>query len=171
MNADLLRSILSYEPETGIFRWLVRRGNTKIGKVAGTPDRDGYIIIRYAGIGYKAHRLAWLYAHGGWPSETLDHFDEIKSNNRIDNLREADSVTQNANITPANANTSSGLRGVSWFSQYQKWKASFRFMGNRIFVGHYDDKHEAYRACEARREKELKAASIVAGRFSGEFQQ
>jgi hypothetical protein len=45
----------------------------------------------------------------------------------------------------------SGLPNVTWFSQYQRWKGSFRVRGRIYFVGHFDDKFEAHRVVQERR--------------------
>lgn len=59
------------------------------GKKAGTLMQDGYIAIRYKQKGYKAHRLIWLYHNGGFEKETIDHINGNRSDNRIENLRQA----------------------------------------------------------------------------------
>ena len=48
-----------------------------------------YQRITIGGYDYYAHRLAWFYVYGEWPVNELDHIDEDKENNAIDNLREA----------------------------------------------------------------------------------
>jgi hypothetical protein len=109
-------------------------------------DSDGYTVIRICGRGYKAHRLAWLYVYGTWPTLQIDHIDEGKRNNALANLREATPSENLQNISHGNTGSASGLRGVSWFSQYGKWKACFQLAGRKFFVGHFDDKHAAYAA-------------------------
>lgn len=40
----------------------------------------------------------------------------------------------------------SGVHNVTWFSQYQKWKAAFKFKGKAHFVGYFDTVAEAAEA-------------------------
>ena len=70
---------------------------------AGTPDREGYVVIRYAGKGYKAHRLAWLHVYGRWPNGPLDHINRLKNDNRIENLRETDDALNQHNVVATRA--------------------------------------------------------------------
>jgi hypothetical protein len=37
----------------------------------------------------------------------------------------------------------SGYRGVSWYSPYGKWRAQARLHGKHVFLGYFDDVHEA----------------------------
>ena len=144
MNAETLRRILNYNPSAGEFTWRVPvGGRARVGEKAGTPDQHGYVIIRYRGKGYKAHRLAWLYVYGLWPKGILDHKDGDAGNNSISNLREADGTLNGLNVSAPSRNTTSGRRGVSWFAQYQKWKASIQYAGRKYFLGHYNDPDEA----------------------------
>ena len=82
---------LNYEPETGIFTWKkAKRGHTKAGAKAGTIRPNGYINITINRKPYYAHRLAWFYTTGQWPTHHIDHINGVRDDNRIENLREAD---------------------------------------------------------------------------------
>ena len=84
-----MKDLLNYDPDTGDFTWKVSTSNrVRVGQVAGTLRHDGYIRIKVNGKLYLAHRLAWFFVYGVWPVEFLDHIDQDKSNNRINNLRE-----------------------------------------------------------------------------------
>lgn len=84
-----LRELLSYEPETGVFRWLSPKGRCPAGGVAGSPMGEGYLYVKIDGAKYYAHRLAWLYVHGQWPEHQIDHGNRVRADNRIANLRDA----------------------------------------------------------------------------------
>ena len=62
-----LKELFHYNPTTGIFTWLVNKGNARIGYKAGTKKKDGYIQIRIDRKNFLAHRLAWLYNYGYLP--------------------------------------------------------------------------------------------------------
>lgn len=79
--------ILDYDPETGVFRWRLKRGRKSAGSIAGHTREDGYVIIGTSNERY-AHRLAFLWMTGSIP-EFVDHKDRNPSNNVWSNLRAA----------------------------------------------------------------------------------
>lgn len=86
ITPERVRELLFYDPETGIFRWRVSRSHLKAGVVAGSPDKRGYIRIGIDRAPIFAHRAAWAYMHGHWPS-LIDHIDGNIQNNVFSNLR------------------------------------------------------------------------------------
>ena len=138
LTVSRVRELLHYQPETGVFTWLFITSNrVKVGDVAGGFDAEGYRRISIDGHNYKAHRLAWLYVHGKWPVDQIDHIDCQKNNNRLCNLREATgSGNQQNQRAPGRGNTS-GFLGVSWSVRAKKWKAQITVNGKKIYLGYF----------------------------------
>lgn len=82
-----LRSIISYDPGTGVFVWIKARPKIVVGARAGTIDKDGYRVIKIRPKVYRAGRLAVFYMTGKWPPEEVDHRNLIKDDDSWDNLR------------------------------------------------------------------------------------
>lgn len=140
-----MKDYLSYNPDTGIFTWLVdRTTQTRAGDVAGSVKHDGYIAIGLHRKHYKAHRLAWLFTYGVWPTHQIDHINGNKSDNRITNLREATAAENHQNRKKPRTNTS-GYIGV-YKDVSGKWAARIRINPNRIFLGLFDTPEKAAEA-------------------------
>lgn len=158
VNAEVVKDLLDYNPQTGVFTWKVRdrkyckddrswkSWNSKnSGKTAGTPDAEGYRQIKIFDKFYKAHRLAWLYIYGEWPSDQIDHIDHIRDDNRIENLRD---VTESQNHWNASIQTgrTSQYKGVSWHRQHNKWRVQIKSNGKPKHLGYFTIEIEAARA-------------------------
>ena len=132
-----LKDLLTYNPDTGVFTWRVqRRGCAKAGDAAGTWAKSGYVIISVNGLDYLAHRLAWLYVHGEWPPETIDHKFGATSDNRISELRPLSLRLNGANRTRANKDNMSGELGAHK-RRDGRYSASIRVDGRLIHLGYY----------------------------------
>lgn len=150
-----LKEVLSYNPDTGHFTWLNPTSfRVRVGDIAGynhkTPDGKTYIQTSIDGFKCYAHRLAWLYMLGEYPSEQIDHINGNGTDNRWSNLREVSHITNSKNQKLRSTN-SSGITGVYWSEQRQKWCASITVKGKSIALGRHDTKEEAV---EARKQAE-----------------
>ena len=147
-----VQKLLSYDSETGKFRWKhsVARW-IKPGDEAGTYGKYA-ISITIDRKRYVAHRIAWLLQTEKDPAGLLiDHIDGNPHNNAFANLRLATSGQNQCNQKTRNDNTS-GLKGVSWSKERQKWQAGIQVNGKRIALGRFNTKEEAYAAyCKAAR--------------------
>lgn len=146
---------LSYDPETGIFRWLVAShgygGAINVGDEAGTI-KDGYRVIILFGRQYRAQHLAWLFMEGDWPPADLDleHQNRNRADNAWLNLRLATRSQNNMN-TGIRSNNKSGHKGISWRKDIGKWHARIKLNGQTILLGNFevlDDAVAVRRAAE-----------------------
>lgn len=138
MDQARLKELLHYDEETGQFTRLKTRGRGKkkclVGRVAGCISNDGYRHIAVDGRRYLAHRLAWLYVHGVFPVDQLDHINCVRDDNRIANLRLATQSQNNANMRVPSHNTS-GVKGVYWHKGASKWMAYITANRQRRYLG------------------------------------
>lgn len=145
---ERIQELLSYEPETGILRWKIKRhGTADVGSQAGSINCKGYRCIKIDGKLYQAHRVGWALAHACWPTGSIDHKDRNRDNNRLDNLRAATNSQNSANSKRPIHNTS-GLKGVTWHKQRQKWASQIRKNGKNMHLGLFETPeaaHEAYK--------------------------
>lgn len=154
VNQEQLKAFVHYNPETGVF---VRLIGAKTGAVAGGVNSHGYTLINVNGRSYRAHRLAWLYIYGVWPKQQIDHVNNVRTDNRISNLREA-TQSQNKANTGAYVNNTSGHKGVSWDKSKNKWYAKIRMDGKQKYLGLFTDINAAVEAYK-------KAAELYHGEF------
>lgn len=94
-----------------------------------------------------------IYIHnlilGKHESKDVDHINRNKLDNRKENLRFA---TRGQNMANAgmSAHNTSGIKGVSWHKQHQKWCAITRVNGKNKCLGLFNSKYEASRAYRAK---------------------
>jgi hypothetical protein len=136
MNIDALKSLLRYDPETGLIYWIAKGGGMIKKKAAGTLLHSGYLGISIGPKRWQAHRVAWALHHGNWPKDQIDHINGVKTDNRICNLREATNSQNGKNLGLSRANTS-GVKGVSFEKYTSRWKATIRVEGKSISLGRF----------------------------------
>jgi len=102
-----MQELFTYDAENGRLFWKVSRGSAaKTGSVAGWLHDEGYRCLEVNLVKYKEHRVIWTMVNGPIPSGLeVNHKDENKSNNRIENL---ELVTPEQNVNFA-TNTSEGV--------------------------------------------------------------
>lgn len=123
LTQEYLKSILLYDPKSGLWYWLTKRGTASVGDIAGNiQGKEGYryIGITIDGKSYLAHRLAHLYMTGEWPENHIDHEDLNGLNNEWTNIRNA-TRSQNLGNQKIHSNNTSGFKGVCWDKKSGKW--------------------------------------------------
>lgn len=147
LTAQRLRQLLDYDLQSGTFTWKVARGRQRAGAIANFVNHHGYVEICIDGRSYRAHRLAWLYVFGHWPTGDLDHANGIKNDNRLNNLREVTHMVNMQNVIKPRSHNRSGLLGVCLCKRDNRWIASIGVAGKVKRLGRFDTAelaHEAY---------------------------
>jgi hypothetical protein len=150
ITQERLKSLLHYEPETGVFTHLTKTKNKQIGDEAGSIPKHGYRQICVDGKLYYAHRLAFLYMTGAFPTQFVDHINHKPADNRWCNLRPASQVENHYNRS-LSSNNKSGIKGVIWNVHQQKWLAYITANYVRYHLGSFSTKEEAAEAVAAKR--------------------
>lgn len=154
LTAETARKLLSYDVTTGILTWKIdRKGGARAGQIAGHKTKEGYINVCVERVLYAAHQVIWLIVYGEWPEGILDHRDGDKSNNRIENLRQATHAENSRNQNLSRRSTS-GVRGVVWNKAVRKWQAQIQIDGRTRYLGVFSEKSKAAEA-RASAEREL----------------
>lgn len=145
LTQEELKSILHYNPKTGIFTRKISAGGRKVGSIAGRPNNIDYIRIGINGTDYLAHRLAFLYMTGSFPKDQVDHTNQKRSDNRFDNLSECSNQENGMNCQLSKNNTS-GFNGVCFDVPRNKWQAQIMVDGKSKHLGRFQGFEEAVSA-------------------------
>ena len=139
MNQATVRSLFAYDSDSGNLVWRSKNLYHKRfnGRIAGgVEQKTGYHRVKIHGRSYQTHRLIWLYHYGYLPVE-LDHEDQNKLNNRLENLREV-TAKQNKQNYPLRKDNKYGCPGIHFRRGYYevsiqgKYEASFKTLEEAI---------------------------------------
>jgi HNH endonuclease len=141
LTGSRIREALDYDPNTGIFRWKMKnpRYRGHVAPRAGSKCNDRR-RIRIDGQNHYEHILAWVYMTGEWPTDLLDHRNNVGSDNRWENIRKADRRLNRAN-SKVSKNSIVGLKGVS-----QLPSGRFQARLASRYLGSFDTKEQAHAA-------------------------
>lgn len=141
---EYIKSLLDYNPNTGIFIWINDKytGKKLKGSVAGCLNKiDGYVSISVDGVKIPAHRLAWFYMTGEWPNFPIDHINRVRNDNRWENLRLATATQNQFNKGPHKHKKYKGVRKGK-----NGWRAFLKSEGRSKLIGYYTTEAEAAKA-------------------------
>ena len=158
--------LFTYRDDGNIIWKENRSQSTKAGDVAGSLTNKRYrrVEITLCGKTYSiaTHRIIWEMFNGPIPSGAqIDHIDGDRANNRIQNLRLADSKQNAWNRGLSRANTS-GFKGVCYEKASRKWLTQIRTNGVARKIGRFNTKEEAaeaYRKADIQYRGEFSAVS------------
>ena len=144
LNMALLKETLSYDPEKGLFIRIKRTSNCiKANEIACRLNSfNNYRQVVFMGKTYQAHRLAWFYVYGVFPSGQIDHINRNKSDNRLVNLRDC-SISENKQNSGLYKSNKSGFKGVRFNklrNSYEAfWKINYKQFTKSFAVNKYEN--------------------------------
>ena len=141
ITQERVRNLLSYDPETGLFTWLVDKGSARKGNVAGKLNTASYVQIQLDKRMYLAHRLVWLYIYGVFPPHYVDHKDGDKNNNSFTNLRLATPLENQMNKRKMKGKYLKGVMKVR-----NSFQAAIRHNKKKLYLGCFNTEQEAHQA-------------------------
>lgn len=105
----------------------------------------GYYIVRINKQCKSWHRLVFEYFNGVIPKGLhIDHINNIRSDNRTENLRCVTPETNN-NKRLVNRNNKIGIPGVYWRCKISKWCVQITISKRSCHFGSFSDPYEAYK--------------------------
>lgn len=140
-----LKTLVEYDPSTGVFTWLVTHPKrvTVKGQVAGFVDKQsGYACVKIHSKRYRQHILAYLYMTGTYPPDrmVIDHEDHNKLNNAWSNLRCVTQAENSRNVS-ATRRSRTGHQGVR--QRGFKYIAYIKVQGKIQHLGTFGSASEA----------------------------
>lgn len=147
---ELFKHALKYDRKLKRFRWRISPSQSvKAGDIAGHVLEDGYRRVTYQSILYPEHWLIWFYFKKRWPTKDLDHVNGVRSDNRVNNLREATCLQNTHNRWTAGSHNMSGYLGVTtrrWGKKTVVYEALIHVGLKQRHIGYYDTPQEAHEA-------------------------
>ena len=146
LTQELVREFFDYRDADGKLIHKKARTGVAVGTEAGWVSRQGYRDARVLTKCYREHRIIFLYHHGYLP-KMVDHINGVKTDNRIENLREC---TRGQNKANSKGSAASGYKGV--YKHGIKWTVLLSFNRKTRYFGLYDNIETAAQVAEAARE-------------------
>jgi hypothetical protein len=118
-------------------RRILKQGKDAYGYYKVNLSKDGVIKRIFV------HRLlANAFIFNPENKSCVDHIDNNRSNNKINNLRWATKRENNQNAQLSKCNTS-GVKGVYFNKRAKKWQAQIMIDGILIYLGYFDSIEDA----------------------------
>lgn len=114
----------------------------------------GYGKLRVGGKMIAAHRYAWERVHGPiLEGLVIDHMCWNPACVNVDHLRVVTQLGNRQNLSGAQINNKSGVRGVYRNERNGKWSVQAKSLGKRYYGGHFDNLEDAEAAAIALRKR------------------
>lgn len=162
LTPEIVRELLHYDPETGIFTWRERErhwfrrdidwlawngkhASRRAGCVWTNPitgfRRRHISILRKQRL---EHAIAWMWMTDEPLPPQIDHKSRDATDNRWNNIRASTNAKNCLNRSRRLTNRS-GITGVSWYSKAGKWRARCTVAGKTYHLGLFERIEDAKR--------------------------
>lgn len=109
--------------EKGQLYWKNPGRGKNLYKPIGCYDSNGYKKVTINYVNTYVHIVIYFLYYGEWPSGIIDHKDRCRHNNVPSNLIDTNHSGNAMNTGIWKTNTT-GVKGVSWSTQFQKYKVT-----------------------------------------------
>lgn len=158
-DVETIRELLEFDTDTGLLFWRYRSlrwfqcagsqaswNKRYSGKLALNHIRpDGYKMGCVFGKPHLTHRVIWAISVGEWANGEIDHINGIRTDNRMENLREA-SRRQNVANQKVRRDNYSGMKGVHYDKRTGRYNAIIYENGVKRRLGSFMDAKFAFEA-------------------------
>lgn len=156
---DYLRTRIAVDLATGAVTWIDATEHHKRlnGALAGSirrpsKGRKGYVYIKVNTAALKRSHIVYLFGHGHWPKNQVDHINGDSTDDRLANLRDV-TATQNAWNHKGRAKKSALPMGVRALPS-GRFQARIACNKQKFLFGPFDTATEAQAVYQQKR-KEL----------------
>ena len=134
---------IRYDKKNGKLFWQKRKlqMQAKVGDECGCLKRDGYKYFKFNGVAYLQHRIIWHIEKGASSEKVLDHINGNRSDNRIENLREA---SARENCQNQKRHRAGRLVGAIFKKQINKFIGQIRIDGICKHLGTFETEQDAH---------------------------
>ena len=138
--------------------------NNDTNKILKQNNSHGYQLVHLNGKYLRVHRLvAEAFIPNPENKSCVDHKNNIRDDNRIDNLRWA-TIKENSQNVSISSRNKSGYKGVNWDKRYKRWRASIFENGLKVHIGCFESLDDAVKARQ-------KKANEVFGEYVNKCEQ
>ena len=153
-SVDYLKKIFYIDDQWRLRNKVTRNSRALKDDLAGTVSGNGYLQTWIHGKRYQNHRLIYAMYHGKYEPDdkSIDHRDRNKLNNDPSNLNVV-SRRANQNNQGMRSDNTSGVKGVCYHKQKNKWMARIKIKGKSRHLGYHI---KFYKAVFARAEADIR---------------
>lgn len=141
-----IEKVFRYDVKANVLERKFKSGKWKIANTSVANSGDGYVHVYFNGRTIRIHRVIYTLANGDIPKDmTIDHIDNVKTNNNINNLQllshRNNKAKSSSGLSPcfAKCRQSYQVQELVWF---EGERHNFHF-------GHFKIKAEALEFCNA----------------------